>query len=812
MAAINQQEQQRLTLLGEIEQAEKRINAQNEKIAVSKSKEAKRLTKMMEDEKKSLETLKEELKVTDKLLASNKKRAETLKKQAQFKKEIAEDSENELTSFSKLSNRVKTALSSEKTGYSGLASVTARIREINTQILLVKTDGRRMTEADKEAARAKLGKLIEEKNTLRTNRDLLLQQVESYLGVKEYASEAEKQRSEELDFRQSIAEFDEETKKALSGMYQQRKNFLAQEQRIKQIQERADAVYDAMPGKIGELIKAAKGFAEVAGKIGLLWATIAAVLAIVVSEFTDLSAAASDFRKETGVLNSQMKGVAESVQQSRMEMAALGVDAKDIFNVIKEYKTQFSELYEPTKDVRDALTVMSANFGISAESSAEVLSIMQGMSDISDETATAFMLQATQVAKIAHIAPKKVFEDIKNASERIAKFMGDSADEIFKAELGARQLGMNLDDVLATTEHLLDFEGNIGEELKANAMLYGQFSLTQARILAASGDEIGAQKEVNRQLNRGVEFSKKKYYEKEALAKALGTTVGKLQHQLMLEKKLQGLNDDDRRIMNEAIANGLDINGLDEKGLKTALAKAKADKEINGQLTQTLDSFKAIGAELGTTLMPIIDGLVSGLKGVNLILSGIRWVVSGIVGFFKDIVGASSEVSEGMRPVINMMKAAAGAAVVWAAMSAYAGVAAMLASSVVAAPMIPIIAGAAAAATLTAGMGFVNSVGDLNKPAGEGPIVSTREGGIFQGTKNDDVAMGPGISSKLAGGGALSSNSNNNQIGAVLNSVNTLMQKLTTGGIVAYASMDGKKLNSGLLNIQSKGTRNTLGL
>ena len=179
MAAINQQEQQRLTLLGKIEQAEKRINAQNEKIAVSKSKEAKRLTKMMEDEKKSLETLKEELKVTDKLLASNKKRAETLKKQAQFKKEIAEDSENELTSFSKLSNRVKTALSSEKTGYSGLASVTARIREINTQILKGREKGKKYFGEEAEAAQAKFSSLTAEKEALKEQRDLLLQQVES---------------------------------------------------------------------------------------------------------------------------------------------------------------------------------------------------------------------------------------------------------------------------------------------------------------------------------------------------------------------------------------------------------------------------------------------------------------------------------------------------------------------------------------------------------------------------------------------------------------------------------------------------------
>ena len=35
---------------------------------------------------------------------------------------------------------------------------------------------------------------------------------------------------------------------------------------------------------------------------------------------------------------------------------------------------------------------------------------------------------------------------------------------------------------------------------------------------------------------------------------------------------------------------------------------------------------------------------------------------------------------------------------------------------------------------------------------------------------------------------------------------------LKTGGIQAYASLDGKRLNAGLVSVQSKNTRNTLGL
>ena len=39
----------------------------------------------------------------------------------------------------------------------------------------------------------------------------------------------------------------------------------------------------------------------------------------------------------------------------------------------------------------------------------------------------------------------------------------------------------------------------------------------------------------------------------------------------------------------------------------------------------------------------------------------------------------------------------------------------------------------------------MTQAGDAIIPAGKGPIISTREGGLIQGTANDDVIMAPGI-------------------------------------------------------------------
>ena len=254
MATIVQQEEQRLKILEQIEETEKRINAQNQKIAVSKGKEAKRLEKVMAAEKKTLTTLKEELKVTEKLLATNKKRSDNLKKQAEYKKEILQESENELKSFTKLSARVQTALKDEKTGYNALASVSSRIREINTEILLIKYSGKNVTNEDRKAAFEKKERLDNEKILLNENRQALLKQVKSTLDVGDTARGISEAAKEELEFRESIQGFDERTQKVLENMFEQRKAFLAQEKRIGEIQKAQKGFLDAMPDGLKSII------------------------------------------------------------------------------------------------------------------------------------------------------------------------------------------------------------------------------------------------------------------------------------------------------------------------------------------------------------------------------------------------------------------------------------------------------------------------------------------------------------------------------------------------------------------------------
>jgi hypothetical protein len=92
---------------------------------------------------------------------------------------------------------------------------------------------------------------------------------------------------------------------------------------------------------------------------------------------------------------------------------------------------------------------------------------------------------------------------------------------------------------------------------------------------------------------------------------------------------------------------------------------------------------------------------------------------------------------------------------------------------------IAIAAAAGLVGMFTGMLGNVKSTGDLAMSSNGGPIVaSPREGTIFQGTNNDEVAMGPGVigAARSGGGGGGDSSA----VVAALNKQNLLLQQIAS--------------------------------
>ena len=254
MANIKQQEQERLKLLEQIEETEKRINAQNEKAAVSKSKEANRLKSQMVEEKKRLDKLKEELGVVEKIVKAEQKRKDNAKKRRELAEEAAKYEEDQLDSLAKMSPAVKKLLTDQITGNSTITDITKEIITLKKKESGIYYHSMNDVEkyTDKQRAQFRLTREeLEKQNEL-----LKSSATESYFAS---LTDDEKQA---FKFQAETNGLTENGIRLYKKANAERHEFVKREERIKKLNEGINGVFDSLPGKLGDVVKGVQSFAK----------------------------------------------------------------------------------------------------------------------------------------------------------------------------------------------------------------------------------------------------------------------------------------------------------------------------------------------------------------------------------------------------------------------------------------------------------------------------------------------------------------------------------------------------------------------
>jgi len=408
------------------------------------------------------------------------------------------------------------------------------------------------------------------------------------------------------------------------------------EERLNILAEERKGIFNALPGPIQDMANGAKKFGKALAAGAGPMIIIAAIAVAALKSFTDLDASARAFRDTTGMTNSQMEGIKEQANTLTGQFASAGVNAEKVFNSVAALKSEFSDITSFGDEVVASITLLNTNFGVSSESAAKVQGIFEQIGGLSSETAASVQMQVAQMANLAGVAPAKIFEDIAGSAEIASTLFQGDVESLTKAAIEARRLGSNLKSVASTSEHLLDFQSNIGDELVAATFVGGQFSLTQARSLAAAGKHVDAQKEVLRQLQRSGDFRKKDYFTQQQMAKAAGMSVEDINKQLNAQEKLNSLTSDQRKMAEDAISQGLDISNIDKDQLASQVNQFKTQKEMKSQVEALSAAFTGIAATIGSSLTPLLEGLMPIMSFLLLPVQAIATGFGIMVGFLKE--------------------------------------------------------------------------------------------------------------------------------------------------------------------------------
>ena len=596
------------------------------------------------------------------------------------------------------------------------------------------------------------------------------------------------------------------------------------EERLLQIKEAQSSMYESLPTPVKQSVDLAKklGKAIMAGAGPI--AIIAAVVVATLASFTKLDEAAEDFRKETGLTNSQMGEMKAQTNDLVAKYGKFGVEAENVFKTLTAIKTELGDTVQYSEAAVGAMTVLGTSFGVSADNSAKVQSILESTAGLSQDTAASVQLQVANMSKLAGVAPAKVFADIAENAEAASTFFKGDLTALTKNAIEARRLGTSLKEQVSLAEKLLDFEGNIEEELKAATFVGGQFNLSRARALAMEGKLAEAQSETLSQVQRSGDFRKKDYFTQQQLAKAAGMSVEQINKQLNAQEKLNKLTPLQKKAAQDAIDKGLDITNIQEDQLQNEVAKYAAQQEQAGQLKELQNAFMGIAATVGSVLTPLLQAIApiaaaiatpfqwmaDGLKVINdnlalaLIFYGGLAAYSGTILFNKlkeQILDKAALITGKEKAALSMKEAITS---IFSSLGKIPfGVGLLLAGGAVAAMI-----------------GLMSKAGDMNSPADGKTQVSTKEGGLFELSPNDDLVAAPGAAAALSGKGSVGAQPvattqiNLSALSAPLNAmiaeIKALRADMASGKIAVH--MDGAKVTAGISNQVDKSTRNNFAL
>jgi hypothetical protein len=424
-------------------------------------------------------------------------------------------------------------------------------------------------------------------------------------------------------------------------------------------------------------------------------------------------------------------------------------------------------------DALETQIMLTKQFGLTGDEAAGIyeLSVLTGKSSsqVNDSMVGAFVNMRNQLR--AGVPFKAVMAEAAKVSGQLAANLGNNPAQIVKAVTQAKALGTTLEQVKNQGEALLNFETSIENELKAELLTGKQLNLERARAAALTGDQVTLAQELNKNVGSLEEFQGMNVLQQKALAEAVGLTTDQLADQLRKQKLSQETGKSLAQITKE-------------EALEAEKRQAIQDK-FNQAILKLQD---LIGNLVAGPLSIFLDGLSTALTLVGYILKPIEWIAS-----LAELIGEKfGKWSEALGPFSFVLKGIAGVAILIAAYGAYASLAWI--------PVVGTILGAAAAvAVMSKGFSALNSqkVGDMISPANGKTQISTKEGGLFELSKNDDLLAGPGLADKTGGGGVGGGSIDITPMVTAINEVKAAVKELMNRPVIV--NMDSKQVGSSLV-------------
>ena len=299
------------------------------------------------------------------------------------------------------------------------------------------------------------------------------------------------------------------------------------------------------------------------------------------------------------------------------QFTQLGLSAAESQSTISNLANEFGVSVSESKQLSENISRLAVSSGASLDDTTKLVGLFTQTKGLTGDQA-ANLLQSTQfLANANNVAPDKILGDVAQSTEFFAKFANEGGENILRAAVQARKLGINLQSVEKITTGLLDFQTSLNAENEASVLIGRRLNFQKARELALANDVEGATRAVVEQLGSAEEFNRLNAIQRKALADAAGVEVSELSKIVNKEKEALTL---------QGALSKQEIKPIPEKVLT--------------QTAQLIGSLQSIGITLAEVLGPPLNLVVGAFAFLGEGLNVVNSLIQDNIGLTMTLAGA----------------------------------------------------------------------------------------------------------------------------------------------------------------------------
>tara|TARA_R110002012_G_scaffold320240_1_gene542935 strand:+ start:2021 stop:4162 length:2142 start_codon:yes stop_codon:yes gene_type:complete len=252
-------------------------------------------------------------------------------------------------------------------------------------------------------------------------------------------------------------------------------------------------------------------------------------LAAAADKAKEMAESLIEAQKAMGLSYTQAIKMSGSIASASIHGLLLGISFKEMADAAGSLSNEFGDLGEVTSAAMVSVAELGHKYGLASSEAASLYKQIKLMSGGTDDMVESQIEHAENLARANNVAPGKVLKEMAGSSEFMAKFMGKNSLSMAETAVQAAKLGIEMSDISAMMDSILDIEGSIEKEMQVSVLLGRQISFDRARQLAMAGDTLGATKAILKQVGGIAEFEAMSVIQRKALAEAAGIDLATMQ-------------------------------------------------------------------------------------------------------------------------------------------------------------------------------------------------------------------------------------------------------------------------------------------